>query len=121
MFRPITRRWGICFRSTQRYTVCALTPRYLAASRTVSGHSSRDSPAHSVPGTIFSSMTQFPLDFNALPSRSPELGYRCRDRLSYMKFHNAAINRVWRLGFEWFDSLPVRPFPTRLGFLLRLE
>jgi len=29
--RPITRRWGICFRSTQRYTVCGLTPRNLAA------------------------------------------------------------------------------------------
>ena len=27
MLRPITRRWGICFRSTQRYTVCGLTPR----------------------------------------------------------------------------------------------
>src|SRR5216683_3210834 len=39
IFRPITRRWGICFRSTQRYTVCGLTPRYLAASLTVSGSS----------------------------------------------------------------------------------
>src|SRR5207244_11779366 len=39
MFRPITRRWGICFRSTQRYTVCALTPRKCAASRTVIGYS----------------------------------------------------------------------------------
>jgi len=39
MFRPITRRWGICFRSTQRYTVWTLTPRYTAASRTVSGRS----------------------------------------------------------------------------------
>src|SRR5580704_7706382 len=37
IFRPITRRWGICFRSTQRYTVCGLTPRYLAASLTVNG------------------------------------------------------------------------------------
>jgi len=30
MLRPITRRWGICFRSTQRYTVCGLTPRKTA-------------------------------------------------------------------------------------------
>src|SRR5262252_2110185 len=37
---PITRRWGICFRSTQRYTVCGLTPKYVAASRTVRGSSS---------------------------------------------------------------------------------
>src|SRR6266481_101738 len=37
MLRPITRRWGICFRSTQRYTVCGLTPRKLAASGTVQG------------------------------------------------------------------------------------
>src|SRR3989475_6883541 len=42
MLRPITRRWGICFRSTQRYTVCWLTPRNLAASRTVSGYSSSE-------------------------------------------------------------------------------
>src|SRR5271156_2911800 len=41
MLRPITRRWGICFRSTQRYTVCGLTPRKMAASRTRSGSSSR--------------------------------------------------------------------------------
>ena len=40
MLRPITRRWGICFRSTQRYTVWMLTPKYTAASRTVSGSSS---------------------------------------------------------------------------------
>src|SRR4029077_15388976 len=40
IFRPITRRWGICFRSTQRYAVCGLTPRNLAASRTVNGRSS---------------------------------------------------------------------------------
>jgi hypothetical protein len=40
ILRPITRRWGICFRSTQRYTVCGLTPRYVAAARTVSGSSS---------------------------------------------------------------------------------
>jgi len=40
MFRPITRRWGICFRSTQRYTVWVLTPRNFAASLTVNGHSS---------------------------------------------------------------------------------
>jgi hypothetical protein len=38
-YAPITRRWGICFRSTQRYTVWTLTPRYTAASRTVSGSS----------------------------------------------------------------------------------
>src|SRR5438046_2661048 len=37
MLRPITRRWGICFRSTQGYTVRTLTPKYTAASRTVSG------------------------------------------------------------------------------------
>jgi hypothetical protein len=37
MFRPITRRWGICIRSTQRYTVCGLTPRNAAASRTFRG------------------------------------------------------------------------------------
>src|SRR5260370_13223116 len=37
IFRPITRRWGICFRYTQRYTVCGLTPRNLAASFTVRG------------------------------------------------------------------------------------
>src|SRR6202035_2728932 len=40
ILRPITRRWGICFRSTQRYTVCALTPRYLDASFTDRGRSS---------------------------------------------------------------------------------
>src|SRR5882762_7451488 len=40
MFRPITRRWGICLRSTQRYTVCGLTPRYLDASFTDRGRSS---------------------------------------------------------------------------------
>src|SRR5262249_30178431 len=39
MFRPITRRWGICFRSTQRYTVCTLTPRKRAASSTLMGSS----------------------------------------------------------------------------------
>ena len=39
MFRPITRRWGICRRSTQAYTVCGLTPRNRAASFTVNGAS----------------------------------------------------------------------------------
>ena len=39
IFRPITRRWGICFRSHQRYTVCAETPRYSAACFTVNGYS----------------------------------------------------------------------------------
>jgi hypothetical protein len=39
--RPITRRWGICFRSIQRCTVCGLTPRKMAASRTRRGSSSR--------------------------------------------------------------------------------
>src|SRR5215469_4028767 len=37
ILRPITRRWGICFRSTQRYTVCWLTPRKHAASLTLMG------------------------------------------------------------------------------------
>src|ERR1035437_6377458 len=37
MLRPIPRRWGICFRSTRRYTVWTLTPKYTADSRTVSG------------------------------------------------------------------------------------
>jgi hypothetical protein len=45
MLRPITRRWGICFHSTQRYTVCGLTPKYTAASRTLSGSSSRANDA----------------------------------------------------------------------------
>src|SRR5580658_5357471 len=45
MLRPITRKWGICFRSTQRYTVCGLTPKYTAASRTLSGSSSRANDA----------------------------------------------------------------------------
>src|SRR5579863_5940242 len=45
MLRPITRRWGICFRSTQRYTVGGLTARYTAASRTLSGSSSRANDA----------------------------------------------------------------------------
>src|SRR6185437_3535497 len=40
IFRPITRRWGICFRSTQRYTVWGLTPKKTAACRTVRGISS---------------------------------------------------------------------------------
>ena len=42
IFRPITRRWGICRRSTQAYTVCGLTPRNRAASCTVNGNSSAD-------------------------------------------------------------------------------
>jgi len=29
MLRPITQRWGICFRSTQRYTVCGLHSKKL--------------------------------------------------------------------------------------------
>src|SRR4029079_2468783 len=37
MLRPITRRWGVCFRSTQRYTVWGLTPRKRAAALTVIG------------------------------------------------------------------------------------
>ena len=46
ILRPITRRWGICRRSTQRQTVCGLTPRNLAAWVTLKGISS----AGSVPG-----------------------------------------------------------------------
>src|SRR5690242_10633181 len=38
MHRPI-RRWGTALRSTQRYTVCGLTPRNRAASRTFIGNS----------------------------------------------------------------------------------
>jgi len=54
MFRPITRRWGICFRSTQRYTVWTLTPKYTAASRTLSGTSSGTSanPTALPPGEL---------------------------------------------------------------------
>jgi hypothetical protein len=37
--RPIIRKWGICFRSTQSYTVCGLTPRNAAASGTRTGSS----------------------------------------------------------------------------------
>ncbi len=65
IFRPITRRWGICFRSTQRYTVCGLTPRNLAASRTVRGYSLAD-------GKVFRSDSRGVLWFIGFPLGSPQ-------------------------------------------------
>ena len=48
MFRPMTRRWGPCLRSTQRYTVWGLTPRNRTASRTVSEDYRTQLEAHGI-------------------------------------------------------------------------